>query len=115
MGYTSNRLRVLATSGKDFKITPREMANIADQLDEKDVELERLQNVSADLTALRERMRWVPVSERLPDEGVPVWVFNGAAFTGRRSATVWRENLHGLKLYGVTHWRPIDVPEAPNI
>ena len=51
MGYTSNRLRVLAVSGKDFQITPREMASIADQLDEKDVELERLKN------AARSRLR----------------------------------------------------------
>lgn len=105
MGYTSNKLRVLASSGKDFQITPREMANIADQLDEKDVEL----------TALRERMRWVPVSERLPMDLLNRNVMDaqGNVGTARQRlpylAGIWDKT--GSETLGViTHWK--DMPEG---
>ena len=57
MGYTSNRLRVLVANGKDFQITPREMENIAGQLDEKDAELDRL---TAQLAAARVAVEALP-------------------------------------------------------
>ena len=60
-----------------------------------------------------QRQNWTPVSERLPDEGKPVWI-----------CTIWNEQHSGLFVNGywtglfrdfregeVTHWMPL--PELP--
>jgi hypothetical protein len=67
----------------------------------------------ARIAELEEKQRWIPVSERLPDEGKPVWI-----------CTIWNEQHSGLFVNGywtglfrdfregeVTHWMPL--PELP--
>lgn len=76
--------------------------------------------LTAELAALREERRWIPVSERLPKDGVDVLVvnnFSDLVTVGRHSASVpqW-ETLYGYfyhgDLYGeITHWMPL--PNAP--
>ncbi len=84
-------------------------------------EVERL---TADLAALRERLRWIPVGERLPDLGTIVDVWTSDRGRGPEcdrvdlcdDGIVWAD-IHGHDLREwtgkdtVTHWRPIDAPE----
>ena len=75
-------------------------------------EIMQLHTRIAELEAAQ-RQNWTPVSERLPDEGKPVWI-----------CTIWNEQHSGLFVNGywtglfrdfregeVTHWMPL--PELP--
>jgi len=81
--------------------------------------------VEADLAALRESARWVPVGERLPDEGKDVLAFT----LDNNVKSLWFERQRfetdeGSRIHHdyVTHWRPMPappeqqtVPEVPNV
>lgn len=78
--------------------------------------------LAADLAALRERMRWVPVGERFPDdhEDVPVAARDSTGklyttfaykLTGVDGDVRWFNN--GYQLDNVTHWQP--MPAAPEV
>ncbi len=68
-------------------------------------EIERLQ---AELAALKEANRWIPVSERLPEENGEYWtivnVYSHPESHSFRNGE-WRISAG----YGITHWRPISV------
>lgn len=60
-----------------------------------------------------EKMRWIPVSERLPEDGQTVLVYTGYEIMIRRYESlgrVFREGTHG-GIGPVTHWMPL--PEPP--
>ena len=73
------------------------------------------EDYKARIAELEEKQRWIPVSERLPEDGKPVWV-----------CTIWNEQHSGFLIDGVwvglfrdfregeiTHWLPLPVlPEA---
>ena len=62
---------------------------------------------------LRSRMaeRWIPVSERLPEEGVYVLAANGPTqWIVRRNGITW--NKPHFQGKAITHWRPL--PSAPD-
>ena len=66
--------------------------------------------VSRELAALREQMRWIPVGERLPDVGkwceiiTPTYGFDGDTILSNGR---WVENVH------VLYWRYSDAPTPP--
>lgn len=76
-----------------------------------------LTRLRADLTALRERMRWVPVSERLPEDGVDVLAVSNSGVTDAYvlfdmdGLPDWRRGDYQIR--GVTHWQPL--PAAPEV
>lgn len=67
------------------------------------------------------RQAWVPVGERLPDNGEMVAVWLGGIDTGFLNDGVWyirpSAGPHGGGGYNptrkITHWRPIDAPPLP--
>jgi hypothetical protein len=67
-------------------------------------------------------MKWIPVSERLPQHGDAIWVYDGDVLMGEYwqgsgfhsyGASMDREGLNSETLHGVTHWMDIDEPEPP--
>lgn len=78
--------------------------------------MERADEAEAALAAEREKHRWIPVGERLPEMGdfVMVWFDvddgNGArgVMTYRGDDDMWGDNYANKH---VTHWRPL--PEPP--
>ena len=66
--------------------------------------------------------RWIPVSERLPDNDQPVLVWNSGGYCQKPWAWwqicdyedgKWREQDERDEYPGVTHWMPLP-PEPPN-
>ena len=88
----------------------------------RDVEV-RAKKAEAELTALRERTRWIPVEERLP---LPAQKRDGYMSDSSELVHVYPSPkndravcyLHYLEKWSCsaevtpTHWRPIDLPDA---
>jgi len=61
--------------------------------------------------------QWIPVSERLPDEGTYFCLgHNGTPFVcllrnKKYEGCVWLRNTGTKRVYGITHWMPL--PSAP--
>ena len=51
---------------------------------------------------------WIPVSERLPNKGDEVLVYNGEFYLAERHSDYW-DTLEGF-IEGVTHWMPLPSP-----
>ena len=83
-----------------------------------------LTTAMAELAALREQTRWIPVSERLPLDCELVNLFddcNGPRLIGYRVSNIpqWTTtcglHYHGKKYDWITHWMPLPpTPEAEN-
>ena len=57
---------------------------------------------------------WIPVSERLPPDGVLVFAYGKRAEYGFRRDGQWGDTLYGGVLgNGPTHWMP--MPEPPEV
>jgi hypothetical protein len=56
--------------------------------------------------------RWIPVDERLPDEGGPVLASNGKDVTVcvYRESTKWWRHLDDYFSWRPTHWMPLPAP-----
>lgn len=82
--------------------------------------LERKEMAQFAIDALREQeeRRWIPVAERLPDQGDRVLcVVKSFAFPGSKYYNILRCDMYGFNENGiytddVTHWMPL--PEPPN-
>ena len=64
----------------------------------------------------RERSRWIPVKERLPDDNVPVAIVaRGVVAAGELYRDVWYHTLPEVairRIADVTHWMPLPEPPA---
>ena len=60
-------------------------------------------------------MKWIPVSERLPEEGTFVDCYVGGYMQGRYTDILFKDSgFHKtvtIPLHNVTHWMPL--PEPP--
>ena len=89
--------------------------------------LERLEKAETDLrlsddlvkaldnriAELEEKQRWIPVSERLPEDGKPVWVCTiwNEQHSGNLTDDCWTGLFRDFREGEVTHWMPL--PELP--
>ena len=75
----------------------------------------RMLNMIAKLVReLDEKQRWIPVTERLPDELKNVLAYTDVgsfADTAHWTGYRWEKTWDFEVLYGVTHWMPL--PEPP--
>ena len=73
----------------------------------------------------RNRQRWIPVAERLPDYSDTVWAFDGtdvvlcehwigSGFQSLGSSCDY-EGLNSETLYGITHWMDVEEPAPPEV
>lgn len=82
--------------------------------------LDEVTRLRAELAALREAQRWIPVGERLPEPDKVVWVYR-RYLTGYEVCEGflsggdfnWYANTLSAPRIGVTHWMPIKEPEPP--
>lgn len=79
---------------------------------------EAIERLTAENAALREKQRWIPVTERLPERDVQVlgWYKDNPFSQYRHEVVAWNGNgwvfvyAHRY-VTNVTHWMPL--PEAP--
>ncbi len=70
----------------------------------------------AELEAQLEQHRWIPVTERLPENVATVFIFTGegrggVGFYGEdETGYIWERLDHAINLK-ITHWKPIYLPE----
>ncbi len=70
-----------------------------------------VESLERELSTLRESMRWIPVSERLPEEENEYLIFDGAEiWHGSFAAGQFSELATSDPLFDVTHWMPIPQP-----
>ena len=56
--------------------------------------------------------RWIPCSERLPEENEPVLCYlRTGDFLIMELDGAWFEGIHRYSLNSVTHWMPLEPPE----
>ena len=81
---------------------------------------EAIERMTAENTALREKQRWIPVTERLPERDVQVlgWYKDNPFSQYRPEVLAWNGNgwvfvyAHRY-VTNVTHWMPL--PKAPEV
>lgn len=74
--------------------------------------IDEVERLRAENEELRERLRWIPVVEKLPESAVQVLVYNTHVFVGMYLADVrhWETFDGEERILNVTHWRHIDKP-----
>ena len=82
--------------------------------------VDRCKRYADEVMALREKYRWIPVTERLPAAGERVLAARDGLFVGEAylsESGVWRRSYGALWLLlgcaSVTHWIPL--PDAPEV
>jgi hypothetical protein len=94
----------------------RQALDALSETDPKDVEelMDEIERLRAELAALKEAQRWIPVSEGLPEVGVHVEIVLGVP--ARNVSHGFYEGIDGWfdtwarGHYPVTHWRPLPQP-----
>ena len=82
-------------------------------MDVKDMEIS---NLSSENAALRERVRWIPVSEKLPKDNQEVLIYADLIAKGVHSTKSRQWSADGYYYHGdwydtVTHWMPLPQPQ----
>ena len=75
-------------------------------LEQREARIESLEKENA---ALREAQRWIPVSERLPEDGIEVLVYESED-SSIYSACKWYDEWNGFPGERITHWMPLPAP-----
>ena len=77
-----------------------------DQLQKENIALH------AEVERLREERRWIPVSERLPDDEVNVicGYAHFKSFPGFRRGFNWFDERDSHLMFPPTHWQPLPAP-----
>lgn len=82
--------------------------------------VDRCARYADEIMALREKCQWIPVTERLPAEGMRVLaategVFSGEAYLSCEGVWMRSYGVVWVSLVGmpVTHWMPL--PDAPEV
>ena len=100
-----------------------EEAGCADQLKREAAQMlqeyvDRCKRYADEIMALREKLQWIPVTERLPAEGMRVLAATEGVFSGEAYLScqgVWMRSYGvvwvSLVDMPVTHWMPL--PDAP--
>ena len=75
----------------------------------------KLIRLTAELAGLKDKMRWIPVGERLPDnnDDVLVWRVEGYHEIGCHSSGLWWGGTFMDEAIYITHWMPL--PEPPEV
>lgn len=96
-------LRLLEVQRQLRSLDPAHLRTLAAQLTEQQQELERLRGQVAE-------ERWIPVSERLPEEGQHVigWQGQGIEMVYLANGVFW--DLYSPYPIEVTHWQPRPAP-----
>ena len=81
-------------------------------MDVKDMEIS---NLSSEVSALREQVRWIPVSEKLPKDNQEVLIYADLIAKGVHSTKSRQWSADGYYYHGdwydtVTHWMPLPQP-----
>ena len=76
---------------------------------------QRIDELTAELTALREQVRWIPVSEKLPKDNQEVLIYADLIAKGVHSTKSRQWSADGYYYHGdwydtVTHWMPLPLP-----
>ena len=76
---------------------------------------DRLEALEAEVSRLKAQQRWIPVTERLPEDGFEVLVYTDR-YGGRHEFAyyvprlgAWYQNC-ALLIPNVTHWMPLPKP-----
>jgi len=113
MKFNRERWRTLAENKPDELHSYIPQSSISELFDEID-------RLTAELAELRERTRWIPRKEKMPEVDKRVEFFGGfeqTTYIGyyREHATQWESESGGFwheKNFGfITHWR--NLPEPP--
>ncbi|HNT78002.1 MAG TPA: DUF551 domain-containing protein [Anaerolineae bacterium] len=74
-----------------------------------------LSEAGTQIQELRAAQEWVPVSERLPDNGVTVLIAGGCAYHLSHNGwfTLMGSDAHRRITWTVTHWMPLPLPPQP--
>lgn len=82
--------------------------------DELLCETKVLKKIASELLQRRQADRWVPVEERLPEDGYySLVVADGFVTIGKHYSGISTWSWQGYDIPDVTHWRPL--PEPPEV
>lgn len=80
----------------------------------EDALLARAEAAELELVELKERMRWIPVGERLPEERNSYLVLYHKTKTSYMAETIWHPETGWVNPCGITHWMPLPEPTKEN-
>ena len=87
-------------------------ADIVNRKRLSDVDIEVMRNQQARIAELEAARRWVPVGERLPEDGNPVLAYGYSLWTAHYVKGEWYDDVMDERIY-ITHWMPLPaVPEV---